>query len=105
MTTTQDTTRSTADASTMRQDPLKPLYKMSCISGETMLSGGVPNASWDQLVSHSQYNVLQVRSFCREKDSKNRENLNAKFKSCYKKFEHLSSFIKNAKICYFGGLE
>lgn len=68
MTTSQDPSGPIAGAC-----PLKPLYKMSHISGETMLS--VPHTSWDQLVSHSQYNVLQVCSFCREKDSKNQENL------------------------------
>ena len=100
MTTTQDTSGSTADASTTRQDPpLTPLYKMSRIVNDTQLSGGVPNASWDQLVSFNQYNVLQVRSFRREKDSKNLEKLTAKFNSRYEKFEHLSSFVKDAKIC------
>lgn len=64
-----------------------------------MLSGGVPNASWDTLVSFSKYNVLQVRSFKREKDAKNIEYLAAKFNSSYEKFDHLSAFVKDAKIC------
>ena len=64
-----------------------------------MLSGGVPNASWDALMSFPKYNVLQVRSFKREKDAKNIEYLAAKFNSSYEKFDHLSAFVKDAKIC------
>ena len=50
-------------------------------------------------MSFNQYNVLQVCSFRREKDLKNLEKLTAKFNSRYEKFEHLSSFVKDAKIC------
>ena len=50
-------------------------------------------------MSFNQYNILQVHPFHREKDFKNLEKLTAKFNSNYKKFEHLSSFVKDAKIC------
>ncbi|GFH58479.1 predicted protein [Chaetoceros tenuissimus] len=90
---------STAAASSTSQDPLTPLYKMSRLSGDSMLSGGVQNASWDALVSHSKYNVLQVCSFKREKDAKNIKYLAAKFNSSYEQFDHLSAFVKDALIC------
>eukprot|EP00957_Ditylum_brightwellii_P064294 4878926-Ditylum_brightwellii.AAC.1 len=71
-------------------------YKMCCLSGKTLLSGGVPNASWDSIILYSQYNALQVRSLVQEKEHKNINKLSVSLR--YEKFDHhFCSFLKDAK--------